>query len=479
MNQEQKPLVEALEKFKTNSPVSFHVPGHKNGLIGQAAFLQAAGQFDMTELSTLDDLHAPEGAIKESMELLRSHYQSAASYFLVNGSTVGNLTMLLACCNPGDTVLIASNSHKSIMNACSLSGVKPVFLEPEVHFETSTASGLSAKVLQQACMKYREAKALVITYPSYYGHTIDIEGLIQAAKANRLLVLVDEAHGAHLTLGAPFPQSALLAGADLVVHSAHKTLPALTMGSYLHIGKEAAIDQKKVERVLSMLQSSSPSYLIMASLDEARAFLAGYTQDDISWFTAERDWFLSELEAIEGVRVIEAEDPLKLMIRVRSLTGYELQQKLEERFIYPELADPLQVLLILPLLKKGISYQDAFKRMILALKEISRDVKSGVKDLPVYEVARGEPVKELSMPAAEAENAQAEWVKLENAEGKIAAASIIPYPPGIPFIIAGERLTNDKIIRLLHWAGRHLRFQGEQRIDSGEIKIVKDFGGTT
>ncbi|MGD7046432.1 aminotransferase class I/II-fold pyridoxal phosphate-dependent enzyme [Jeotgalibacillus proteolyticus] len=474
MNQKKMPLIEALHTFKMKKPVSFHVPGHKNGLIDPGDLFSAAGRFDATELSSLDDLHAPDSVIKEAMELLRNHYRSMSSYFLVNGSTVGNLTMLLTACEAEDTVFIASNSHKSILHACSLSKVKPVFLEPEVDSVTLTPKGISQEVLSEALQLYPEAKALVMTYPSYYGHTSDLEGLISLAKKKQLIVLVDEAHGAHFTAGSPFPASSLAAGADMVVHSAHKTLPAFTMGSFLHIGTNR-VDQLKVKRVLGMLQSSSPSYLIMASLDGARSYLAGFGQQDLDHFLNQRKSFISSLQKLPFITVIEPEDPLKLILRANGMTGYELQQILEEQGIFPELADPLQVLLILPLLKEGMSYTEEFDRTIEALKGAGdRQADNLMPPKPKVLTGPGSRIKELAMSVGDAEIAPFEWIALDASCGRIAAASIIPYPPGVPFVIAGEKLTEDKRDQLINWSCMEMRFQGEQRVKEKEIKVVKD-----
>lgn len=473
MNQKRMPLVEALIKFAEGNPVSFHVPGHKHGVLDIPGLFNNLGQYDVTELTSLDDLHSPEGPIKESMDLLKSHYQSKSSYFLVNGTTVGNITMLLGTCDPGDVVLIASNSHKSIINACALSRVRPVFLQPEIHPDTHTPAGISSVVLETAVKQYPNAKALVITYPTYYGHTNTIEGLIEAAHQNGMLVLVDEAHGAHLTLGHPFPPSSLSMGADMVVQSAHKTLPAMTMGSYLHIGT-ARINQRKIESILGMLQSSSPSYPIMASLDSARAYLAAFSHQDIKSFLSKRKSFLNKLRKFPAVTVIEPEDPLKLILRVNGYTGYELQKLLEQHSIYIELADLFQVLMILPLLKEGMSYEDSFNRMIQALEQMTEQAPVTKEKTPEYSsMHEQEPITELAVELNSAVNAPSHWIDIKEAAGMIAAESIVPYPPGIPFVIAGERLSQNKINQLAAWKGKGIRVQGENRIDSGEIKVVE------
>ncbi|KIL52488.1 aminotransferase class I/II-fold pyridoxal phosphate-dependent enzyme [Jeotgalibacillus soli] len=471
MDQSKRPLVQALKQFKERNPVTYHVPGHKSGLLDETGLLKGIGEYDVTELSLLDDLHAPEGAIKEAMNLLASHYGSQSSYFLVNGTTVGNLTMMLASCNPGDTVFIARNSHKSIIHACMLSKVHPVFLDPSVHPDSLTPEGISLEVLKEALRRYPDAKALVLTYPTYYGHTYGIQTLMEEAHGQDLIVLVDEAHGAHFTLGVPFPESALALGADVVVQSAHKTLPAMTMGSFLHIGTDR-VKQNKIEKYLGMLQSSSPSYPIMASLDGARSYLATIRQADVEYLLALRQQLIKELIAIPNVTVIEADDPLKLMIRVHPLSGFMLQEELEKYAIYAELSDPQQVLFILPLLKQGIAF--SIDRTIEAIKKIASksDVEADeeilIKELPSIE----KPVMELAVSLSEMEVTESKWISLSQAEGKISAAAIIPYPPGIPYLLAGEKITRNKIDQLQKWNNQKVRFQGEQRIANGLIKIV-------
>ncbi|MEW9503326.1 aminotransferase class I/II-fold pyridoxal phosphate-dependent enzyme [Jeotgalibacillus marinus] len=471
MDQSRMPLVEALNKFKKQDPVSYHVPGHKNGLLDQSGFFGEMGSLDVTELIGLDDLHAPAGVIKDAMNLLRKHYQSQKSYFLINGSTVGNLTMILATCDPGNTVLVASNSHKSIINACSFSNVRPIFLEPFINKGSQTPQGISVAVLKEAIQRYPEAKAIILTYPSYYGHACDIQTLIEKAQQSGLLVLIDEAHGAHLTLGPPFAESTLTMGADIVVHSAHKTLPALTMGSYLHIGTER-VNKRKVERVLGMLQSSSPSYPIMASLDAARSYLATMTKQDIQYFLNYRKQLIRELSQSQEVIVIEADDPLKLILKINNFSGYELQRRLEQRRIYVELADPLQVLLILPLLKEGVL--TSVDRIVQVVREIASEERTTEQE-PIIspQLAVQDSIKELAMPLQEVDNAPSEWIDIKETTGKIAAASVIPYPPGIPFVISGERITGEKVFQLSKWIEKGLHFQGDQLIHEGKIKVVR------
>ncbi|WP_166786853.1 aminotransferase class I/II-fold pyridoxal phosphate-dependent enzyme [Jeotgalibacillus salarius] len=464
MNQKARPLVEALQSHMNQKPVSFHVPGHKNGAIGEIAAHFSA--WDQTEISGLDDLHAPEGAIAEAQALLADHAGVFKSFFLVNGSTTGNLAMVMALCEPGSHLLVAGNAHKSVIHACRLARVKPVFMMPEVHPHSMTPAGISPDLLEKAAGEFPDAGAVLLTYPSYYGHTGQMEDVVLKAKKLGLTVLADEAHGAHFSLPG-FPESSLQMGADVVVQSAHKTLPALTMGSYLHIAHNQ-VNHQRIEQLLGMLQSSSPSYPIMASLDDARRYAATYSSEDAAFFMTKRNDLIKRLQRITRVTVIEPEDPLKLIIRMDGLNGFELQSACEEKGIFAELADPLQVLWMLPLLKEDSEV--AWDGVIAVLSDIANEAEWTERSVisPLFT----DEITTLSL--YDTDQLPSSLVAIEQAAGKIAAETIIPYPPGIPYIIAGERMTKEKLKRLSELAGTSMRFQGGTHLIEGKIKVVQE-----
>ncbi|MCJ8009990.1 aminotransferase class I/II-fold pyridoxal phosphate-dependent enzyme [Lederbergia wuyishanensis] len=465
MQQKNMPLYESLVNHNNKKPISFHVPGHKNGELfeGEIPFRDFA-QYDLTELTGLDDLHDPQEAIKKAQDLLTELYRSRKSYFLVNGSTVGNLAMIMATCHEDDTVIVQRNCHKSILNGLMLAKVKPVFFSPDINKDLSIPAGPNQAIIQDAIEKYPHAKVLILTYPDYYGQAYDIKKIIDFAHDHNMIVLVDEAHGAHFQLGNPFPHSSLQQGADIVVHSAHKTLPAMTMGSFLHINSER-ISEQRVEFYLNVLQSSSPSYPIMASLDFARNYLDNFSKADIDFFIQERDWFIKKLREVSGVTIITSDDPLKIIVRHDSLSGFELQEHLERKGIFPELADPYQVLLILPLVKQGMSFP--FEEAIDRFHQLSlQSLNTSKKD----NILLKNPVDliELSYSYKEMLNMPYEWVYIQQSVGRIAAKMIIPYPPGIPLFLPGEKITNEHIIQFQKLIQAGARFQG----DTGSEKIA-------
>lgn len=472
MDYEGRPLVQKLVAFKKENPVSFHVPGHKNGVLsGLPKSLRSALSYDLTELEGLDDLHQPTGVIGKAEQKLTDLYESDKSFFLVNGSTVGNLAMVYATCREGETVIVQRNAHKSIFSAIELTGARPVFITPKWDRHTRTATGITAEQVKSALELYPAAKAVILTYPTYYGVADqELEEAIRLAHEREIPVLVDEAHGAHFVIGESFPRSALALGADVVVHSAHKTLPAMTMASFIHI-RSKLISPEKVSRYLHMLQSSSPSYLLMASLDDAREYAESFTESDIISLEAKRKSFIDKLGRIPYLQTIETDDILKLIMRVEGSSGFDVQEALDSVGVYVELADPFQVLLVFPLLKKEQDYSfDSIANLIeLAVQRMSK--LNNMNDM-IETPAFTQDVSTLFYTTREMEGLEQKWLPYGEVEGMIAAAAIIPYPPGIPLLLAGERVTVSHIESLSSLLTTGARFQGAIKVNKKHILVV-------
>lgn len=474
MTYENRPLVQGLLQFKESVPLSLHVPGHKGGLLsGLPTDLRSALSYDVTELEGLDDLHEATGIIREAEQKLTALYGADRSYFLVNGSTVGNLSMVYAVCQQGDTVIVQRNAHKSIFHALELTGARPVFITPDWNSETYAAGVVTVEGITAALKAYPETKAVVLTYPTYYGDTgEELEKIIQLCHEREVPVLVDEAHGAHFVVGEPFPRSALEMGADIVVHSAHKTLPAMTMASFLHI-RSTLVTQEQVGHYLQMLQSSSPSYLLMASLDDARAYAESYDEKDKISFMVQRKAFITELNKIQHVQAVEVDDPLKLIVRVEGMSGFDLQKALDARGIFVELADPYQVLFVLPLLKKEqhFPFGEIMEGMTSVAEQANgRNAEGNINHVPMS----GAVVSELYYTANELKRLRAEWISYKQAVGKVAAASVVPYPPGIPLLLAGEMVTEPHVRSLETLLAMGANFQGAIQIEKKQILVVMD-----
>jgi len=473
VNQKHTPLYDALIKHKNNKVISFHVPGHKNGevfLKETHPIFQNILNIDVTELSGLDDLHSPSEAILEAETLLADYYDAKKSFFLINGSTVGNLAMILSAVDEGDEVLVQRNCHKSIMNGLSLANVKPIFIAPEFDTEWQVAGGLTLSRIKEAVKHYPQVKALIVTYPNYYGMVTNLKEIITFCHERNIIVLVDEAHGAHFKRSKRFPVSATELGADVVVQSAHKTLPAMTMGSFLHYNSER-VDLERLKMFLRMLQSSSPSYPIMASLDLARKYIATYEEEDLQYTLQMISQFREKLNLIPSIKLLSYKsggDPLKVTIQSRTeWTGFDLQSRLEEFGIFTELADEHNVLFIFPLLKRGDFYP--FDKVWDAIKKGIGEDKTSERNF--REVTKGNSISTLQMTYKEQQKKKVKIIPLSEAIGRVCAESIIPYPPGIPLLLPGELIKREDIKQILNLLEAGSRFQGGENIMQHNLKV--------
>ncbi|MCY8205787.1 aminotransferase class I/II-fold pyridoxal phosphate-dependent enzyme [Bacillus sp. N12A5] len=470
------PLYKALIQHARRNSHSFHVPGHHNGDVffdDAKSIFNPLLTIDVTELAGLDDLHHPTGVIKEAQELVSQLYGSAESFLLVNGTTVGNLAMILSVCDPGDTILVQRNCHKSVFHGVDLAGAEPVYLAPDVDKAMHVPTHVPPDTVKEALAAYPDAKGLVLTNPSYYGHSADLTEIISEAHHYGIPVLVDEAHGAHFVLGEPFPVSALEMGADIVVQSAHKTLPAMTMGSYLHLNRGCRVDRNRVAENLARLQSSSPSYPIMASLDIARAYVQHIIEEQklsgiLQRIQSLKQTFdlLTNAEAVKPADSRLISDPLKLTIRsTRGHSGYTLQNILERVNIFTELADENQVLLVLPL---------GGKRRINAeiIKSIDEEIEKTPPDqMFVSAEWEAQPVTVLPYPKKVLHTFKKEYVDFDEAAGRLNAEDIIPYPPGIPMIMAGERISRESVQKLSRLISMKTHVQGNMKIKEKQLLV--------
>lgn len=472
MTYEDRPLVQALKNFREQQNISFHVPGHKHGsLSGLPSELRESLAYDMTEVTGLDDLHEPEDVIQQAESKLACLYRSDRSFFLVNGSTVGNLAMVYATVGPGDIVLVQRNAHKSIFHALELTGARPVFLSPKWDEVTQTAGSVTLASVVSACLQSVDVKAAIFTNPTYYGMVNnELKEIIDFCHSQKIPVLVDEAHGAHFIVDESFPVSALHIGADLVVQSAHKTLPAMTMGSFLHVHSEL-VEVERVAHFLHMLQSSSPSYVIMASLDDARHYAESYDLVDLACFQLYRQKLLQGLRSVSLVSVVEVDDALKLLVRVKGYTGFAVQKALEKQGVYTELADLYQVLWVLPLVKDGHT-NDQPELIEKCRKAVDSLRGSSPATVPLSMCFPSLPASTVIYIANELRTMKTEWLPMNKAVDRVVVEAVIPYPPGIPLLCAGERIMSEHMLQLeaLVVAGCHV--QGGFNRQTSQIKVV-------
>lgn len=466
----QMPIIEALKRHVNRKATSWHVPGHKNGEI--VADLPDFFRWDKTELAGLDDFHHPTEAILEAKGLLREVYDSEDSHFLVNGSTSGNWAMLAAVTRRGNRVYVQRNSHKSIFNALEWLGLNPIFLSPEYDEETQIAGHVSRETLQEALSLYPGGVAVFLTSPSYYGETAAIEELVALTRHYELPLLVDEAHGAHF--GEAFGiRSAFEYGATAVVQSAHKTLPALTMGAWIH-ERLTDTQRRRLKHALQSFQTSSPSYLIMASLDYARYHREQWTVDEMRAIETSHRLFRNELNELEGMRAIVFDDWSRLILSYEGYSGEQLLNALANEKLDAEFALGSFVVCILPLyvVTKRVRKQ--------WMKQVNDTVeKLKLKGIPskryIEQPIMGKiKVSSLACPLNQLEEQGQIILPLREAIGQISLETVIPYPPGIPVLLRGERVTKEHVVSIEHHIAASVHLQGGESLQEGTLRVIEE-----
>ncbi|MCR5357354.1 MAG: aminotransferase class I/II-fold pyridoxal phosphate-dependent enzyme [Lachnospiraceae bacterium] len=450
-----KRLCEALKDHADRGDLSCHMPGHKEN---KDTFLGEILKYDITETEGMDNLHDASGVILESERYAAALYGAEETHFLINGSTVGIISAILALTHPGDEILIARNCHKSVYNAVMAGRLICRYIYPSFAEGYGFCNAVSAEALREALNKYPEVKAVVITSPTYEGIVSDIEALALVSHEHSVPLIVDAAHGAHFGFYEGFPQSAVKAGADIVINSVHKTLPAPTQTALIHIGGPYG-NSEKVRRMLGIYQSSSPSYLLMAGIDGCMSIVADKGRELFGAFLENLSRFERRAKDLKKLRYLDRNalksefgafeaDPCKVVISTSGtgMTGRELYEELRTvHHIEPEMAAGTYCLLIMTIMDD----REAFERVINAIECI--DEKMSGRDDSFYEGSKVRTFEEPEqvMQAYEAAGEGKRKVKLKEACGLICAGHIMPYPPGIPLIVPGERINESLINRIL------------------------------
>jgi arginine/lysine/ornithine decarboxylase len=486
------PLYARLVRRWERGPVSFHVPGHQYGRAlteDPFALFRDIMKLDVTELEDTDDLHDPEGVIREAQCLAARCFGADETFFLVGGSTAGNLAMLLAVLDPGDAIIVQRNVHKSVLNGIALARARAIFVAPQFEPASGLPTVPRAADIETALKRYPEAKAVFLSTPNYYGMHVRLAPYAEIAHRHQVPLLVDEAHGAHFGLHPACPPSAIRSGADAAVQSTHKTLTALTMGAMLHV-RRGRVSLERLRRALSAVQSSSPSYPILASLDIARAIIEArgpaWLEGGMKAATRLRDRLASRNAPFEIVKPITGEacgavDPMRVVLRdaTGTIGGFRLQKLLARRECWAEMADDRHVVLVFG---PGASEADADK-LAAALDEIAAE-RTGLKApdanggqapaaTAAYETDAEERIGEpFAIPLMPPDEAETESVPIGEAAGRTAAETVIPYPPGIPLLLPGERISETRIAAIRRLAAAGARFQGSAEAGISRIRVM-------
>ena len=475
LNQNETPLFDALKEYVDRDTLPFHVPGHKKGVGIDKEFKNFIGEnpfkIDVTVFKLVDSLHHPTGPIKKAQELVADAYESHASFFSIHGTSGAIQAMILAVVNDGDKIIVPRNVHKSVTSGIILSGAVPVFMEPEIDKKLGIAHGVTPETVEKTLKENPDAKAVLIINPTYYGvadtvHSYDIP------------LIVDEAHGPHLAFSEKLPMSALKAGADICAQSTHKIIGSLTQGSLLHV-KSKYVDPKRVQQILNLMQTTSPSYIIMASLDCARRQIAlegkdllqktielcKYTRDEINKIPG----FYCFGEEVLGKPGSYSFDPTKLTISSRELgiTGFELDMILADKYhIQMELSDFYNVLAV----GSFGDTKEGMDRLLSALKEISNDYYG--KKEPVQDFLDIPAIPTKILNPREAFYSDKISIPLNESIGKISGEFLLAYPPGIPVLCPGEEITQEVVDYVHDLKRANLYVQGTEDLTVENIKIV-------
>ena len=434
-------LYEKLKMYQQSDYYGFHMPGHKRNK--EKFPIGLPYEIDITEIEGFDDLHHAESILKEAQERAARLYKADESHFLVNGSTVGILSAILGVTDRGDKILVARNCHKSVYHAIYMNELEPLYVYPKYEKDLQINGEISCKEIEEILEKEKEIKAVVIVSPTYDGVVSDVENIAKITHKYHIPLIVDEAHGAHFGFHKVFPKNANEKGADIVIHSVHKTLPAMTQTALLHLNGDI-VNRESVRNYLHILQSSSPSYILMASIDYCMEMLENHGDILFEEYVERLLSLRRELESLKHLRVIRTKhfDISKLIISVKdtNMTSGELSKILLEKYhLQMEMTAGTYVLAMTTV---GDTVE-GFLRLKNALFEIDRELKIHRTEGKELELPRLPLVYKSAKVIKEAQRDGLSYVKWEEAEGKIAGEYAYVYPPGIPFLVPGEQITKE------------------------------------
>lgn len=482
MDQTRTPIFDAVRKYIDEGIVPFHVPGHKQGrglLEFQAYVGETALKMDLTCLPGLDNICNPRDVIAEAEALAAETFGADKAFFLVNGTTSGIQAMIMAVCKPGDKLIIPRNAHKSAVGGLIMSGANPVYIEPEIDASFGISMGVTPEQVERAIFHHPDAKGVFIINPNYYGTTSDLKTIVEIAHRHGIPVIVDEAHGAHLAFSDKLPLSAMEAGADLAASSTHKLGGSMTQSSMLLL-KEGLLSAQRVKAVLNLTQTTSPSYLLLTSLDVARKQMALYGRELVERTLTLADWIKKELSALEGIQLFgdnvvgrpgcHAFDPTKIIINVTGLgmSGYEAEYLLREKYrLQVELSDLYNIMFVITI---GDTWETA-RYLVECIKSICK--ANPLKNVVKYCPPLPEIPKMMVLPR-DAFYSETKVVPLAEAAGEISAEAIMAYPPGIPLICPGELITQSVVDYINILKQEEADLQGPEDKQINYIKVLKN-----
>lgn len=476
-------LYEKLERYKEDNIYPFHMPGHKRNLLALPKWNPY--EMDITEIDGFDNLHDANGILREVMDNIAQFRCAEESFLLINGTTCGLLAGIRACTEPGAEVLVARNCHKAVYHGIMLNNLIPRYIYPPVQGEFGVNCGISPKKIEEMLIKYPKIQLVILTSPTYEGVVSDIREIAKVVHRKNIPLFVDQAHGAHFGMQDIFPESALSCGADLVVESVHKTLPAFTQTALLHVQGSLA-DRERVKKCLGIYETSSPSYLFMAGIEWCEEFCEKERKGAFLQYSNRLQELRDKISELKNIELLGKHqvcenmygidyDMGKIVFRAKNgvLTGTGLYDiLLEEYGLQMEMASSEYVIAMTSVMDT----EEGFKRLFSALREIDEKIQKGYYD-------KSENSEIFSFQSASsklfetnmiytpfsAERLPVEMVKLQDSEGKIAGDYVYMYPPGIPLFVPGERISKMLLEFIEQCMEKGLPIKG---IKDEKIKVV-------
>jgi arginine decarboxylase len=459
MSQAGTPYLDALSDFADRAPGRFHVPGHKGGVGADPGLVDALGEralaLDIPALTWGIDMGPEPTPFMEAHRLAAEAWGARRTWWLVNGASQGNHAALLTLAHRGREVVTQRNAHSSTIDALIVSGLRPTFVAPELDPELYIAHCMTPEALERALAETPDAVGATVVSPTYFGAVADVAGLAEVAHARGVPLVVDEAWGAHLAFHEKLPAHALTLGADLVVSSMHKIVGSLTQSAMIHLGHGELLEESVVERCVTLIESTSPNALLFGSLDAARRSAATNGRELLAETLAAIERTRSAVREIPGLDVLDERlagspgvfdyDPLRLSIDVRrtAASGYELARLVREQDdVHLELAGENVMVAVFGM---GEDASASSERLLAALRRAVDTVRAEPAGRPAGALAPPPPWGELVMTPREAFLGPQEIVPARAAVGRIAAESLAAYPPGIPNVLPGERLTAETL----------------------------------
>jgi lysine decarboxylase len=460
MRQAEAPLFDALEAYAARGIYPLHTPGHKNGRFADESLFSLVGSrglaLDLPSMQATDSTFHPAGCIRDAQALAAELVGARESFFLTAGSTLGVAAALMSCVPPGSTVAVPRNIHRAVVNGLVLADAHPRFLSHDVLHECG-ALGVTVGALEDALDEEPRPAAVLLTAPSYYGLSRDLSEHAALCRSRGVPLVVDEAHGGHFHfLPAGSPRPALESGADLVVQSWHKTLGSLVGSAMLHVGHGSLVEPQRVRHALNVLQTTSPSYLLLASLDLARRLMARDGERLFARAVEQARELEDEIARVPGLRVFRpsddprveghVRDPLRLVVDVSGTgwTGYDVELHLRNEVrVEDEMCDWTNVVYLL----SPRDDRDAIRRLVSGLRSVSEQPRQPTRRYSAEELAQmmQPPIPTLAMPPRAAALGPKRSVALQDSVGRVSAEVVCFYPPGVPLLMPGEIVTQQVV----------------------------------